>query len=196
MTNVVSAVVVTAGMLNQMSAVSTRIVTGSLDLALSAAGGLGRLATSSLTKWREYPVVKEQLQGLDIEAKVETVQALLLTVRKNRNKLNLEEDENDVINVCLKRVGETLQQLTTTLEKINTELTVHDSRWFNSWRNPDTEQLIEELKRQVVTLDGRVDMLLKCHQAFALSSSNFNTSSSLSANTASNLLLTQSEYPL
>lgn len=189
MTQVVTTAILTAGVVSQ---VSGRIIGGSLDLALSAAGGLARILSSSVARLSEHPKVREELTAMDIEAKVRSVQALLLSVRRRRRASGavLEaakrlgdddsmvivaadamaardvEDETDVVDVCLAQVGEALEAITATLEKVNTELALHETRWLSTWRNPDTTQLMVDLKAQVAVLDGRVDFLLKCHQAF------------------------------
>lgn len=88
MAQVVAMGVVTAGVINS---VSGRIVWGSLELAMHAAGGFMDLMRATAARWGAHPAVREEMAALDVEARVEAVQALLLTMRKQRGEVPVGE---------------------------------------------------------------------------------------------------------
>lgn len=147
-----------------LSGVSNKVVMSSIELCIYA-------ASSALKAFRpldngvpvgQNPLVKDELETLDIEAKLKTVQALVLMIQKYRNENESEViDDSDVVGVCLMQVKDVLESLTTTLNGLRQELNDHDQRWFSSWRTPDTKNHMIALRSKILILDKRVDMLLK-----------------------------------
>jgi hypothetical protein len=152
-----------------LSGMSNRLVFSSVELAVHAAATAVRALRPSGGDQKsvaENPLVREELESMDIEAKLKTVHALVLTIQKTRGggggKQQVEEvDDSDVIGVCLSQVKDVLESITGTLTALNTELDAHDQRWFSSWRTPDTKHYVLALKAKILILDKRVDMLLK-----------------------------------
>jgi len=163
-----------------LSGLSNRLMLTSVELAVHAAATAVKSLRSSGEDQKslaEHPLVREELEAMDIEAKLKTVQALVLTIQKQRSRsvssaiaTNIptseavkteETDESDVVGVCLDQVKEVLDSITTTVNALNTELDEHEQRWFSSWRTPDTKHHLIALKAKILILDKRVDMLLK-----------------------------------
>jgi len=151
----------------------------SVELAVHAAATAVKAVRSSGDQPRnlaENPLVREELETMDIEAKLKTVHALVLTIQKQRSKSlpsapssegqlvdpsTVPQDESDVVGVCLEQVKEVLDSITTTVNALNSELEMHEQRWFSSWRTPDTKHHLIALRAKILILDKRVDMLLK-----------------------------------
>jgi hypothetical protein len=156
-----------------LSGVGNRLMFSSVELAVHAAATAVQAIRSSggEKNLAENPLVKEDLEAMDIEAKLRTVHALVLTIQKQRGRSPTQEepalvehepvDESDVIGVSLAQVKEVLESITATVNALNEELDAHEQRWFSSWRTPDTRHHLISLKAKVVILDKRVDMLLK-----------------------------------
>jgi len=178
MAHVVYAGVQTAAV---VSTLSNRLVLSSVELAVHAAATALKAVRASeegqQKNLTENPLVREELEAMDIEAKLKTVHALVLTIQKQRGKsvpTNVTggstqivdpsaiapQDESDVIGVCLEQVKEVLDSITTTVNALHEELDAHDQRWFSSWRTPDTKHHLIALRAKILILDKRVDMLL------------------------------------
>lgn len=172
-TQVLYTAVSTVSMVN---GISSKLVFSSIELCISAAG----LAIHALRPSQqqpaitENPLVKEDLQAMDIEAKLQTIQALVFTIQKQRNRASSEQqhtyDETDVVDVSLTQVKEVLDSLTKTFHELQLELATHEEKWFSSWRTPNTQSLVTAIKSKMLILDKRVDMLLKV-RAFVKASS-------------------------
>jgi hypothetical protein len=152
---------------SMLSGLSNRLMFTSVELAVHAAGAalsaVRPIADSPSVA--ENPLVRDELESMDIEAKLKTVHALVLTIQKSRATLNGNEDDvvddSDVVGVCLTQVKDVLESITTTLNALNEELVEHEQRWFASWRTPDTKHYVVALKAKMAILDKRLDMLLK-----------------------------------
>jgi len=160
-----------------LSGVSNRIMLSSVELAVHAAAtALKAIRASNAGEDQknlaDNPLVKDELEAMDIEAKLKTVHALVLTIQKQRARSGLpvggegaeqleEKDESDVVGVCLDQVKEVLDSITSTVNALNGELDMHEQRWFSTWRTPDTRHHLIALRAKIVILDKRVDMLLK-----------------------------------
>jgi hypothetical protein len=163
-----------------LSNVSNRLMLTSVELAVHAAATALKAMRSGNDQQQnivENPLVKDELEAMDIEAKIRTVHALVLTIQKQRQSeyrqsrdtiLETENalpvspvDESDVVGVCLEQVKEVLDSITSTINSLNSELDAHEQRWFSSWRTPDTKHHLIALKAKTLVLDKRVDMLLK-----------------------------------
>jgi len=152
-----------------VSKLSNNIMLSSVELAVHAAATAlralrpasanGQIQGPSVT---ENPLVREELESMDIEAKIRTVHALVLTIQKHRGGNNeTAVDDSDVVGVCLDQVKEVLESITSTVTTLHEELDAHDQRWFSSWRTPDTKHHVLALRAKILILDKRVDMLLK-----------------------------------
>jgi hypothetical protein len=162
-----------------LSGVSNRIMLTSVELPVHAAATALKAIRSSNTEGADqknlvdHPMVKEELETMDIEAKLKTVHALVLTIQKQRGKSGSihangeesavpeERDESDVVGVCLEQVKEVLDSITITVNALNEELDMHEQRWFSTWRTPDTKHYLIALRAKILILDKRLDMLLK-----------------------------------
>lgn len=221
-----------------MNRLSTSVVNSSIEYSITALASTLRAlrattavtgndgGSSSSNAPHRHLAVREELEEMDIEAKVRSVQALVLHISKKRRTssssmaattawnfflggeegtvatktgggvaLSKEEEEeeqskskdttttnattsemtgedsqivrvdlnpsDDVVGICISQVAETLQSITRTLHDVQTELELHEARWFSSWRTPDTERHMGVLRTKIGVLDKRVDMLLK-----------------------------------
>jgi hypothetical protein len=191
---------------SMVSGLSNKLMLSSVELAVHAAATALRALRPASTPDQqqvqavtENPLVREELEQMDIEAKIRTVHALVLTIQKHRNgsaslttpmyggyrgqaenstvltvgtdntlaiKTQSAVDDSDVIGVCLDQVKEVLESITSTVNALNAELEAHDTKWFSSWRTPDTKHLLLALKAKILILDKRVDMLLKVRSFF------------------------------
>lgn len=144
-----------------INGVSSKLVVSSIELCVSAANAALRALGPSQRPITANPLVKDELEAMDIEAKLQTVHALILTIQKARNNQTEPLDEADVVGVCLGQVRDVLESLTLTLNALNQELEEHEQRWFSSWRTPSTLPLVVTIRSKMLILDKRVDMLLK-----------------------------------
>lgn len=148
------------GIVSASVASNYRLVGTSVELAVTAASAAVRAMRPSERALAENPLIREELEQMDTEAKLKTVHALILTIQKDRHGEE-EMREDDVVGVCLVQVKDVLDSITKTLDALNGELDQHDQRWFSTWRTPDTKHHLIALKAKSTILDKRVDMLLK-----------------------------------
>jgi len=161
-----------------VSGLSNKLVLSSVELAVHAAAtALRALRPAGGEQSQPQPAladnahVKEELEQMDIEAKIRTVHALVLTIQKQRagghaggepaKDDTQVPDESDVVGVCLEQVKEVLESITSTVTALREELDAHEQRWFATWRTPDTKHHLIALRAKILILDKRVDMLLK-----------------------------------
>lgn len=164
-----------ASTVSLVNGMSTKLVFSSLELCISAAN----LAVHSLRPSPSQPaitdnaLVKDDLESLDIEAKLKTISALVQTIQRQQQHRHARggEEEGDVVDVALGQVKEVLDSLTLTFHELEREIAEHDTRWFSSWRQANTASLVTAIKSKMFILDKRVDMLLKV-RAFVLQDAN------------------------
>ena len=65
------------------------------------------------------------------------------------------------IQICFKNVSEMISLIKVELENIQEEIKNHQNKWFASWRTPDYEEHIHNLKNHKKILDKRVNLLIK-----------------------------------
>ena len=134
---------------------SLNMLTTLFNLTLSGTASAISTLRSMAPDFVSDPAVRSELAALDVDAKLATVQALIASLAERETK------DVEVMRVCVANVSESVEQLNSTLELIKTELELHQSRYFASWRSPNTAAPLEQLRLQMNVLDKRVDMLLK-----------------------------------
>lgn len=173
------------------------VMTGRLLLAAVETSSQMAMSHISRPSYQWRPDVQAVIVESDIVAKIETVQALLITIQKKRlasaasassaesthvednvsnqegvhsNASSTGEETNssssssstDVIEVCLRNLHLILEEITATMKEVTTELDLHETRYFASYRTPNIQQLLQKLKSQSGILEKRLDMLIKC----------------------------------
>lgn len=95
--------------------------------------------------------LEDVLEQLDIKAELDVVSALLQDIEHR--------PECRAVKVASDKVRETVDYIHTQLREIQTEIEIHKTRYFNTWRSPDYTLQIKRLKRGGLLLRKRRELL-------------------------------------
>lgn len=122
----------------------------------------------------QNPDVTKIIKELDIERRLELIEAVMKKIDQRSQKLNSMEAsqvidmvsskiniKDDPIEICLKYLHESIKTIHTDLTNINSKVERHYKKWFNSWRTLNVGPLIETLRTDSNLLDARFDDLTK-----------------------------------
>lgn len=146
MVSIVTATSLASGTLITGSTITlgAKIITKTLDNVLKL---------TSVDK-NKHPGIHQVLVELDIESKLVIIHSMVKEIKKYKT--------SEMIDVCLCNLNEIVEKLSETLISIHNELDYHSTKWFSSWRTPNTENYLVVLNLESKILDKRLDLLVKC----------------------------------
>ncbi len=100
------------------------------------------------------------LEELDIQTQLKIVESLLKSI-----------NDDPKIHVCLNEVNEIIQKIHWEMEKMYHEIDVHPQKWFASYRSPNCNKELQNLRKYSKIMDKRVEMLIKLTTLFNLQKS-------------------------
>ena len=126
------------------------------------------------------PDVKRIIKKYDVKHKLELIESVLkITDHNNKNrfekmKLNdlektqifeiIESQNNigdDPIELCLKYLHESIEDIHTNLKEINAKVMRHTAKWFNSWRTLNIKRQLDDLEENIKILDKRFNDFMR-----------------------------------
>jgi len=113
-----------------------------------------RLHGLKQSKNKPIIAVLNELEGMDIDAKLLTVNSLIESLEKQENT-----DPKFVL--ALEQVKQCFEPIQITLDIIHKELEIHEHRYLAYYRSPHTTELLDSLRRKLKVLDQRCDWLIK-----------------------------------
>ena len=101
----------------------------------------------------DHNSIKESIEKLDIKDKIMIIESLLNEIKKTPIKKSVKLSTNSVGH-CIEDINESLKELKARIE-------YHNTKYFNSWRSFNSDDIIEKLKNKNKLLDNRLDLLIK-----------------------------------
>ena len=90
----------------------------------------------------------------DFENRLKIIDALLEELKPNENK-------HKALKLALESIKKTIDKIHNNLNKLNSEIEYHQSKWFNTWRQPSYNNTLSDLDILSNKLDKNFDILLK-----------------------------------
>lgn len=138
---------------------SATVTTDLLVKAVSFTASNVYYLASNLTSSPSFAGIKE-LEQLEKELDlIPTIQIYESWIKElGEKKRNLIESSN-TIKLSIESIHNSLEDLHQILKQIETRVTRHQTRWFNTWRKQDFTKEINELKLKKRILDSRFKIL-------------------------------------
>ena len=108
-------------------------------------------------KEAKHPKVQSLLTHLDLQSDLKVIQSLVEEIAIKE----LEEDQHDVVDVALGQVQEMMVLIKNELIKIQSAVSVHESKFFAQYREPNFQINMSQLIENKIILDKRVELLIK-----------------------------------
>ena len=93
------------------------------------------------------------IEQLDLEQKMKIIESY---IKYLEHKINIES-----INLSIESIISIIKKINLEINEINNEILFHKTRWFNSFRNPNIKDKIDNLINHSIIFDKRIDLLLK-----------------------------------
>lgn len=103
--------------------------------------------------------VQEQLEKTDVLNKLQHAQSLLHQIRSNIQQHEQNQPINPIV-AATTGVLDSLNCIRRDLRDIHSLHNAHQERWFNQWYTPEYKHPLEQLKRNVLVFDLRIERLL------------------------------------
>ena len=108
----------------------------------------------STTEFPNSESIKKALLETDIELKMKVINSLVNDLKK---KINLDEK----INIALGSLAETTEKIHNQLDLIKDKIEYHKLKYFQTWRNLNCDENLNNIKKLNNILDKRLDLLTK-----------------------------------
>ena len=108
----------------------------------------------STTEFPNSESIKKALLETDIELKMKVINSLVNDLKK---KINLAE----AINIALGSLAETTEKIHNQLDLIKDKIEYHKLKYFQTWRNLNCDENLNNIKKLNNILDKRLDLLTK-----------------------------------
>lgn len=155
------------------------IVSGTLDTLYSSIS----FAKNGSNCNKIIEKVKKDLEYMDINIKLELVKTLIAKHKIHTNDIDDIDDKdidrdinidsncngdndtnkdknNDIIKIIINGISELTDKIKSVIAYIDSETANHNQKWFAGYRAINFESKIEELKKLIAILDGRIILLL------------------------------------
>ena len=155
------------------------IVSGTLDTLYSSIS----FAKNGSNCNKIIEKVKKDLEYMDINIKLELVKTLIAKHKIHTNDIDDIDDKdidrdinidsncngdndtnkdknNDIIKIIINGISELTDNIKSVIAYIDSETANHNQKWFAGYRAINFESKIEELKKLIAILDGRIILLL------------------------------------
>ena len=106
--------------------------------------------------------VHRVIMELDVVQKIKTLEDVCNMLTSE----NLDENKNNVINVCLDSIHDMIIKIREDLKNINIKLEKHKYRYFNTWRSPRVSKELKNLQTHCSILDQRYLLLVNSVRLF------------------------------
>lgn len=100
--------------------------------------------------------IRQKLKQLDIDAQIEAVEALIQPLKKSGSV-----KKGSVLYICLKNVTDAIENIKTSLKKLEQTVFEHRQKIFASWRPTGYADILNVLEEDMILLHTRMDMLVK-----------------------------------
>ena len=128
------------------------------DVILQALTNTTRGIINSLTylmKQEIHPQLEKELVKLDLIPCISVFAAIA------------QEDDRELDNslhIALNYVHATIDDINKLLHAIQSEMKIHEERWFSTWRTPNVYSQLEQIKELKVLLDKRIELFIQMVQ--------------------------------
>ena len=129
----------------------TSIITQTVNASINTTYGLLSYLTYGTTTNETIKHIKRRIEILDIVVKLKLAENIINipVEKKTLVQTTLETDINDII-----------QNINILLNQINTKISEHALKWFNSYRTLQVNDDLEELETKCTLLDKRLKLII------------------------------------
>ena len=99
--------------------------------------------------------VNKLLEEMDIDAKLKTLEALVKEIEKK------EKYKHESVHISLNYIHQSISKIYTNLEKLDSEIKYHNSKWFSGYRSAEYKTTLNAIISDYMILEKRVDFLVK-----------------------------------